>query len=287
MFRETRRLVMDGEIMEGIGLRKDGQEFPTELSIHALELHGEYIATSIVRDITDRKEVERRLIEYQSKLKSLTSQMTLTEEKDRRRFAEYLHDQIGQKLFSLNLKLEEIRNSSSYNNCAGVLDNSFGIIKQLIKDTHSLTFELSPPILYQLGLEPALEWLTEQTSEQYGIKVSFEDDEQERELGDDIKVLLFQAVRELLINVAKHAKTKNAKVSIKGDNNHLRVCVEDNGVGFTPSQGENFRTTDGGFGLFSIGERLDHLGGQFNVESRPDRGTIVTLMVPLKTTREY
>jgi PAS domain S-box-containing protein len=281
-YKGSNKVSMVAKIIEGKGLKKNGRQFSVETSFVAQEIGGEYIFTGITRDISERKKVEKKLVDYQRRLKSLTSQMTLTEEKDRRRFAEYLHDQIGQKLFSLNLKLEEIRNSSANDNCSGVIDNSFKIIKQLIHDTRSLTFELSPPILYQLGLGPALEWLTEQTREEYGIKVAFEDDEQEKELSDDIKVLLFQAVRELLVNVAKHAKAQNAKVSIKRDDKHLRVCVEDDGVGFTPSYGEGFRTADGGFGLFSIGERLDFLGGQFNLESESGRGTRVMMVAPLK-----
>jgi signal transduction histidine kinase len=97
-----------------------------------------------------------------------------------------------------------------------------------------------------------------------------------------MKILLFQAVRELLINVVKHAKTQNAKVSIKRDNNLLRVSVEDDGVGFLPSYGESSRSADRGFGLFSIGERFDFLGGQFNIESGSGRGTRVMMVAPLK-----
>jgi signal transduction histidine kinase len=149
-----------------------------------------------------------------------------------------------------------------------------------------LTFDLSPPILYQLGFEAALEWLTEQTSEQYGIMVAFEDDEQEKELSDDIKILLFQAVRELLTNVVKHARAQNAKVSIQRDNSHIRICVEDNGVGFTTSSRDVSKAANEGFGLFSIGERLDHLGGQFEIESKPSHGTRATLVAPLKSKKE-
>jgi signal transduction histidine kinase len=208
--------------------------------------------------------------------------MTLTEEKERKRFAEYLHDQIGQPLCSLRFKLETLGKRVSFNDPDEDLDKSFKIIDQIIKDTRSLTFDLSPPILYQLGLEAALEWLTEQTSEQYGIMVAFENNEQEKALKDDLKIFLFQAVRELLTNVAKHARAQNAKVSIQRDDSHIRVCVEDDGVGLTSLERHFSSNSKGGFGLFSIEERLDHLGGHFEIESKPGCGTRAIMVAPLK-----
>ena len=116
-----------------------------------------------------------------------------------------------------------------------------------------MTVELSPPILYELGLEQALEWLAEQTHRNYGIMITFEDDKQEKPLDDDVKVFLYQSVRELLTNVVKHAQIKNASVSIKKDNSNIRICVEDGGVGFTHSPKDMFKDGKTGFGLFSIG----------------------------------
>jgi PAS domain S-box-containing protein len=280
------RIFKEGVVREFAHLwgRKDGSLVDVELNVALIKDDNGNIIGSVggIRNITERKQAEKKLIEYQSRLKSLTSQMTLTEEHERRRFADYLHDQIGQRLFGLKLKMEEIRNSAYSSNIAECFDDSFKIITQLIKDTRSLTFDLSPPILYQLGLEAALEWLTEQTSEQYGIKVAFEDDDQEKELNDDIKVLLFQAVRELLTNIAKHAQAKNAKVSIQRDDAHIRVCVEDNGVGLTSSNRDVSKAANEEFGLFSIEERLDHLGGHFEIESKPGSGTRAIMVAPLK-----
>jgi len=273
---------MDKRIIEGKGLRKNGHEFPSELSFYVLELYGEHIITAIVRDITERKEGEEKFIEYQLKLKALTSQLTLTEEHERRRFADYLHDQIGQKLFALSLQLETLRNSTSADTTAAVLDESFNIVKQVITDTRSLTFEISPPLLYQLGLEAALEWITEETYKQHSIMVTFEDDKQEKPMDDDTKILLFRAVRELLTNIAKHAQTQKAKVSIRRDNTNIRVCVEDDGVGFILSETIFGKSKSTGFGLFSIKERLEQLGGNLKMESTPSHGTRMTIVAPLK-----
>lgn len=237
------------------------------------------------RDITESKQTEERILEYQNRLKSLTSQMILTEEQERRRFSDYLHDQIGQQLFVLKLGVGTLKNYISSNEARETLDDSLGIIEQIIKDTRSLTFELSPPILYQLGLEAALDWLTEQVHKQYGIIVTFEDDGEEKLMDDDVKILLFQAVRELLTNVAKHAQSQKAMVSIQKDNGHIRICVEDDGVGFTPAHKQAAKDESKGFGIFSIKERLDHLGGHMEIVSKAGLGTQATLTVPLKGKR--
>jgi signal transduction histidine kinase len=265
-------------------LCKDGKVAPVETNIAYLyNKKGDVIGSvGINRDITERKRAERKIMEYQNQLRSLTSQLTLIEEQERRRFADYLHDQIGQVLFSLKLKLGTLQNTKSTDNNAVVLEDSIYVIEQLIRDTRSLTFELSPPILYQLGLEAALEWLTEHTSEEYGMIITFEDDGEEKLVDDDVKILLFQAVRELLINVAKHAQAQKAMVSIQEDNGHIRICVEDDGVGFTPAHKQITKDESKGFGIFSIKERLDHLGGHMEIVSKAGLGTQATLIVPLE-----
>jgi len=236
----------------------------------------------IGNDITKRKQSEKKLVDYQNQLKSLASQLTLAEEQERRRFAAYLHDRIGQALFILKIKLGMIKEQYSSTDITKSLEEILNIVEQTIKDTRSLTFELSPPILYQLGFEAALEWLVEQMYEQYGILAIFEDDKKPKPLNEDVLVLLFQAVRELLINVTKHARTQNVKVSTRRDDNHIQVSVEDEGVGFVVSKSGSSDYNSKGFGLFSIEERLDHLGGHLEIESGPERGTRVALFAPLK-----
>jgi PAS domain S-box-containing protein len=154
----------DQNIFEGIGVRKDGKEFNVEFSFYIVEVNGAIIATSSVRDISERKLAEQKLIDYQKRLKALTSQLTLSEEKERRHFAEYLHDEIGQYLFASQLQLEQLKTALASTENATTLDKVLSNIKQVIDNSRSLTFELSSPILYELGLEKALEWLVEHTT---------------------------------------------------------------------------------------------------------------------------
>jgi len=234
------------------------------------------------RDITHRKQAEERLLTYQARLRSLASQLSLTEERERRRIAAALHDRVGQTLAISKMKLGALRQLASSTELAKPLDEIREFIEEIIRDTKSLTFELSSPILYELGLEAAVEWLAEQTQHRQGILSCFEDDEQPRPLDDDVRVLLFQAVRELLVNVAKHAQAQHVKVTMQRDGSNIRVTVEDDGAGFAPpSTGSQWGRIKG-FGLFSIRERLDHVGGHLEIKSEPGHGTRIALVAPLK-----
>ena len=280
------RLYEEGLVteFEVVWLKKDGSLVDIELNVGLLKSSdGNYIgAVAGIRDITERKQVEKKLIKYQNQLRSLASQLTLTEEQERRKFAESLHDYIGQSLFVSKIKLEMLHKSGLSSDSAKNLDETLKLIEKMIHDTRSLTFELSPPILYQLGFEPTLEWLIEQIEKQYGIRADFEDDKQLKPLDNDISILLFRAVRELLINVVKHAQAQNVKISTRRDGDKIQICVEDDGIGFTISKTGPFDIEGKRFGLFNIEERLDYIGGSFKMESTPSHGTRMTIVAPLK-----
>jgi len=237
------------------------------------------------REVLQRKKAEEQLASYQADLRSLASQLTLAEERERRRLAVHLHDRIGQNLALSHIKLEELRASSLGKNGAagltGEFDNLAHLIKETIEETQSLTFRISPPILYDLGLEAALEWLTDRFSHQHGLLTYFESDRQPKPVDEDLKVLLFQAVQELLVNIVKHAKAHSLKVSMWRQNGFLYIGVEDDGVGFSPLARGYRQGKGGGFGLFSIRERLRPLGGNLEIKSEPEGGTEFVLSVPL------
>ena len=249
-------------------------------------LQEETIATAIIRDISERKEAERQLIAYQKQLKSLTAKITLTEEQDRQRFASFLHDEIGQQLFAVQLQLELLKGTLSSADNIKTLNYTINNIKNVINHSRSLTSELSSPILHELGLEKALEWLTEQAHKKYDITVTFNDDKRKKPLDDAVKIFLYQAVRELLVNVAKHARTKTASLSVKEDNSNIHICVKDSGVGFDFSSVHTSNNKNEGFGLFHIKEQLDQLEGHLIVDSKPNLGTQITLISPLKSCPE-
>ena len=234
-----------------------------------------------VEDITEQKKAEEKIQSYQKQLRSLASDLSLAEEQERRRIATMLHDHIGQILAISKIKLGALLQSAANDGFLEQLEEVREHVEQAIQYTRSLTFELSPPILYDLGLESALEWLTEQIKEQHGISCDFETDNTPKPVRDEIRIVLFSAVRELLMNVAKHALAKTAKVTIRRVNENIVVHVADNGTGFTVSKMNFYLDENKGFGLFSIRERLRHLGGQMDVRSAKGRGTRVILTAPL------
>jgi PAS domain S-box-containing protein len=233
------------------------------------------------RDITDRKKQERQLREDRRQLRRLTSELSLAEDRERRRIAANLHDQIGGTLAAAKINLGRLQEAEPTTKARQALGEVRGQIETAIKSIRSLIFDLVPPLLYEVGLEPALEGLADQIQERHGIQRVFEDDGQPKPLGAELKIVLHHAVRELLMNVAKHARASAVHVSICRDGANVRIRVEDDGVGFEPPK-SGFRVSrTGGFGLFHVGERLRHLGGRLDVESQPGHGTAVTVVAPL------
>jgi PAS domain S-box-containing protein len=234
-----------------------------------------------VEDITEQKKAEEKIQSYQTQLRSLASDLSLAEEQERRRIATMLHDHIGQILAISKIKLGALLQSAGNDGSLEQLKEVREYIEQAIQYARSLTFELSPPILYDLGLEAALEWLTEQIRDQHGINCAFESDSASKPVSEEIRIVLFSAARELLMNVAKHAHAEIAKVTVRRVNENIVVHVADNGVGFTVSKMNYYLDENKGFGLFSIRERLRHLSGQMDIRSARGRGTRVILTAPI------
>jgi len=267
-------------------VRKDGSMI--DVSINSSELkdrNGRHLRTlCFIDNITDRKQAEQRILENRAQLKSLASQLSLTEERERRRLATELHDQIGQSLVISKIKLDQLRESAASDEFTMALEEVCHCLTQVIQDTRMLTFDLSSPILYELGFEAAVaEWLADEVRGKHGIQTEFEDDGQLKPLDEDIRALLFRNVRELLINIVKHARAGKVKVSLRKVDEHIKVTVEDDGVGFDPVEVRARAAQRAEFGLFSIRERLEQLGGQIEIESRPRHGSRISMIAPLKS----
>jgi len=231
----------------------------------------------------ERMRREQRLLGYQARLKSLVSELSLIEEREKRRIATELHERIGQSLVISKMNLEELRQSVPGEKLNAVLDKICNTLGETIAETQSLTFDLSSPVLYELGFETAVaDWLEEEIQEKHGIATQFEDDKQPKPLDDDISILLFRFVRELLVNVVNHAQAKKIKVSIRKVGRQIQVSVEDDGVGFDPAEVASTAAKRAEFGLFGIHEKLEYLGGHLEIKSEPGRGCKATMTAPLK-----
>ena len=235
-----------------------------------------------LRKMSAKREDES--LRYQAQLRSLSSELSLTEERERRRIATDLHDRIGHALANASMKLRVIKTTMDSSKASTQIDDIHLLIDQSIADTQTLTFELSPPILYDLGLEAALDWLAEQTQKQHDIEVEFIDDYAHKPIEESLRILLFQATRELMFNLVKHARATCASISISKEDAFVRIEIKDNGVGFEATK-KDTGIKKGGFGLFSIRERFKHLGGSVEVKSDPETGSCVTIISPMTVTK--
>ncbi len=156
------------------------------------------------------------------------------------------------------------------------------LLTQTIAATRTLTFELSPPILYDLGLAAALDWLAEKTTAQHAIPVVFTQQGDVGDIDQPLAILLFQSVRELLFNMVKHAKATQAAILLRDDAPDVEIVVTDNGAGFDAARLDAHGHAQGGFGLFSIRERLGSQGGYMEIESSPGNGARITLVSPMR-----
>ncbi len=262
------------------GRRKDGTLFPAEVGLSVMEGEQGPLVVAFVSDVTARHEAEARIRAYKKNLQEMAFDAALVEERSRRKLAADLHDNIGQTLALAQIRLKAAQSRLETGGAAKDLAEGIKLIGVALTDTRELTFELSPPVLYDLGLPAAVAWLGEQLEAQHNLRVEVEADVPFGKLEDETAGLLFRAVREMLTNVVKHAKTPKAAVSVHRVDGTLRVVVEDEGTGFDPNRLKSYEAAKG-FGLFSVREQITRLGGTFEAASSPEQGTRITLQIPL------
>lgn len=243
---------------------------------------------SVGRDITLRKKIEQdlyeareqleqRVIERTEQVRQLAVQLTLVEEQERQSIARDLHDNLGQILHVIKLKLSILQRDekSTCNPLVGDIDM---LLKEASQQVRALTSQLSPPALTNLGLAAALRWLSQDLAQRYPLTIHCALDEQPLALPMASKAILFRAARELLINVARHAKTNEASLTLHRDQGHLVMGVADNGIGFANA---SLKPGHSGFGLTSVEERISFLGGSCHITPGLAGGVHINLRIPL------
>jgi signal transduction histidine kinase len=242
-------------------------------------------AETHAREEESREHAEQQVRAYQAQLQELELKSLLAEERERRRIAVGLHDDLGQNLATARILLDGLAESTASGETIQRVEAIRGLIDQAIRTSRSLTFDLSSPILYELGLEPALRALAEQLARESEVRFYFDTDQQPRNLTVDESIILFRVMRELARNVVKHAGAHTARIAVTtvGDEVHMRI--EDDGVGLDDS-GSRDAGRAGGFGLWSVREHLRAIGGRLEIESERGAGTRVVVVAPLRRHRE-
>ena len=262
------------------------------LSTRRLNVRGAPRALVTMQDITSRKqaeealqraraELELRVADRTARLRALASELTLTEERERRRIAQVLHDDLQQLLVGARLRLEAVRGRTEARPLADDLERIERLLGESGDVARDLSHELSPTVLHEHGLAAGLRWLGRWMLEQHGLDVQVDAADAAEALAPDVKVLVYQAVRELLFNVVKHAGVRAARVTVAPPAGGLvEVVVSDAGKGFAaPAPAEP--APGGGFGLFSIRERLALFGGRLETGNGANGGSRCRLILPL------
>jgi signal transduction histidine kinase/PAS domain-containing protein len=224
------------------------------------------------------KERTADLEQRTAQLRALASELTQTEQRERQRLAKILHDHMQQLLVGAKFRIASLRRAQGENLNLAIADLD-NILADCIEASRSLTAELSPPVLHDAGLVPALEWLGRWVKQKHQLMVLVDAREDINVAREDVRIMLFEAVRELLFNVVKHSGVLNATIRVMRQNGELHVIVADQGVGFDPAEVMVPTTSGSGFGLFSIRERLDLMGGRMEIESVCGKGSLFRLIV--------
>jgi signal transduction histidine kinase len=220
-------------------------------------------------------------IETENKLRRLALQLELEQQRERGRIARGLHDEVGQILAVARAKLGPFVETSAGGDAPALAAEIRTLVDRAIEQTRSLTFELSSPVLRELGFVAAVESLCEQLGKDSDVQFRVTAEREPWMLDEDVPILLYRAVRELCINVVRHARALHAEVRLNVDGDLARIIVVDDGEGFDASQGARSFGPAGGFGLFAIREISRQLGGRFEIESSPGKQTCAVLCVPL------
>jgi signal transduction histidine kinase len=220
-------------------------------------------------------------VEQAQKLRLLSAELSLAEEAERRRIAEMLHEDLQQLLAAARMQLAALCRTQDAAQREAIAREIAEVLERSFKLTRSLSVELAPPVLYEHGLAAALEWLAAETRKNYNVEVIVEADFLANPKAADVRIFLFRAVRELLLNSLKHAGGSAVHITMQHRRpDKVRIIVADDGPGFDPNSLDNKRTDSQTVGLLNIRERVSNFGGEFHINSGPKRGTRITLSLP-------
>ncbi len=276
-----------GNRFETKNKRKDGAIIDVEVSVsYSPENHGTFLV--FIRDISDRKKAEKKLINLTEsldkkvkkrtlELKKLNDHLIHSEENQQKRFAAELHDNILQSLgWSVSLLKDR---GESYGNKDEYLIDAQRHIENSTRQIRELIHDLHPQVLEDFSIDVAIGYLVEKFNEDKQLHIEFTNNLEEPEnINKTIKITLYRAASELINNILKHAGTTKAKLELTNNKNIIKIQVHDNGVGFIVNS--KSYTPNSGFGLFSLSERLNNMGGKLKIDSSPGKGTSVELSIP-------
>ena len=235
-----------------------------------------------------KEQLERRVAKQMGQVQALSSALTLAEQRERQAISYVLHDDLQQQLYGIQMQAHFLLDDAKTQGQEAVREHAGDIYTALgeaVQKTRTLAIELNPPVLPEAGLQAALAWLAHQMEEEYSLHVDVQAEASPTVPSEEMRVLLVRTVRELLFNVVKHAEVDQATVHLSHvEPDFIRIDVIDQGVGFcvacSEAKGEAADPAVGGFGLYSVRERVRLFGGELEITSQHGGGTCATILVP-------
>ncbi|NND13461.1 MAG: sensor histidine kinase [Acidimicrobiia bacterium] len=216
---------------------------------------------------------------YRNALSAMAVKLSRAVDDERTRIARGLHDDLGQTLVAAQLRLAELKGAGVDPHVRTAIQQVSDLVGEAVSSSRSLTFELMTPLMPELGIDHELKHLTSRIAERYNIDGRFETDGLPKPMGREEAEALLRAVRELLVNVGKHARARTAWVRIARHDRYAEATVRDDGIGFDTRRQSGVPAS--GFGLLIIRERLRELNGQVAITSSPGSGAEIVLTIPL------
>jgi len=237
------------------------------------------ISTS--RDITQWMSAKKEIEEYQTSLQKLTSEISMIEEKQKKEIAANIHDHLSQSLVISKMRISDLEKKPELNSIYKDLDFIKSHVSNALENSRKITYELSPPVLYQLGIVDALDWYAEETEDKYDIKFQFISNVDTVKLTDIKSILIFRCVQEAVTNTIKYAEATAITLKLTKDKNGVDILITDNGKGFDTAVLNASGNSSSGFGLFAVKERIRSMSGTLAITSEIKVGTKIKIYVPL------
>ena len=259
--------------------RSKGEDLPVQLSIYFLGTENQGGLAVLATDLSER-------VQSEEKIRTLASKLTLVEQEERHRISQVLHDDLQQRLFAVKAQLsflndyfeKDLISAAVYSE----LDEIQNSLSEAISITRNLSIDLNPVVLHGEGLAEAMTWLSFRMKDQYGLHIDLDARANLSHLDHHVRMLLFQAIRELLFNVVKHAGVLEAKVTLEQTDDHARITISDAGKGFDAEA--VLRDVNLAHGLLIVQDRLNLLGYHIEITSKPGQGTQILIELPLERT---
>lgn len=278
--KERMRQLVDGNaIFETQHRCKDGSVFDVEVAATSVRIANKQLFFCVTRDITERKRTEEALRQANQQLQVLSRRRAEVLEDERRHLSRELHDQIGQSLMAAKMNLRSMPRLRKREKIVARLDDTMAILDQILQQIRQISFDLRPPVLDDLGLAPALQWVLRHQAERAGLSVEFIADVELKRPDPEVETACFRIALEALTNVIRHARARKVFVGLSRVDGSLQLIVRDDGVGFDLAGAAN-RTRRDRLGLAGMDERVMVLGGTFQCKSAPGQGTEVQASFP-------